>query len=158
MPTSRPTGFWDLPLELQERIFAYLEPRDKLCAREASWDFEYFVDVQVAVDSWFNLEERDTLLLSFDEFWCTTATEMALTRYENVHLIIAKSIVETQGCERILQVNSWLNVVTHGGERLFKTIEIPGTIRNCACRFGELTRLEGKQIGVRIREIARSQF
>ena len=68
--------------------------------------------------------------------------KMAMTRYDEVHLIIAKSIVETPGCERILQVNAWLNLVTQGGENLFNTIEIPGTIRNCACRFGELTRLK----------------
>ena len=141
MPPKAAT-FWDLPWVLREKIFSYLEPRDKLGALEASWDFDDLVDVQVATDSWFGLQERNTLLCSFDEFWCVTSMKMAMTRYDEVHLIIAKSIVETPGCERILQVNAWLNLVTQGGENLFKTIEIPGTIRNCACRFGELTRLK----------------
>ena len=151
MPTKRVTTFWDLPWNLRVKIFGYLEPRDKLGALEASWDFDDLVDVQVATDSWFGLQERDSLLCTFDEFWCVTSTQMALTRYNDVHLILAKCIVETQGCERILQVNIWLDSVTHGGDKLFKTIEIPGTIRNCACRFGELTRLGWERFGAMIR-------
>ena len=131
----------DLPIEVVERIFQFLDAYDIMATIEAAPSLEEACDFQIEVLTDFKiLPKKKKLIFVVKETDCQSAMSLALGYYSEVHIILSRSVVESWNCDQFYEALRWIDHVTNGGKILFASIEIVGRISKCACMFGMLTR------------------
>ena len=131
----------DVPAEVLRKILSYLSPKDELSVAEASPDFERASDLQVEYNTNMRIQEgKRKLLIVIGETDCRNALSSALLFYEEIHLILSRSIVEDGNCDSTYNLRRWFEEVTGDGVAPFTTIEVVGRIKFCGCKFAFLTR------------------
>ena len=135
------TTIESLPTELRRKIMGFLGTRDKLAAAEAAPTFDEACDVQIEHQTYFQSQrDKSILVLIVAETDCIEALKMALKHYSEIHLLLARSVVEEGNCDKLFGLRIWMDAVTDDGESPFTSIELVGQIPSCACGFGMLTR------------------
>ena len=130
-----------LPIEVVRKIIAFLDTRDEMSAAEALPLFDAASDLQLETSTDLKiLPKKKTLVVIVSETDCKTAISMALLHYEEVHLILCRSLVEKASSDSVYFLRRWLEELTADGVMPFKTIEMVGRMASCGCGFSSLTR------------------
>ena len=134
-------SFVDLPAEIRRRIMAYLPIRDKFSASEADSSMDEVNEMQLETSSNFKIKGTKTIVgVVINETRCQTAVKMALKRYKEVHLMVARSIVEDNREEAAVKLKNWLAEVTRNGRRKATSVEIFGYIYANSGIWGSLAK------------------
>ena len=136
MPTIK-----DIPIEVIEKILGFLNVREEMAAAESCPIFDNASKIQVETNSCFRIREgKRTLVLVLSETDCKSAMATALIYYDSVHIILGRSIAESNGCDQLYGLRKWCDEVTCDGVAPFSSIEVTGVIPSCGCGFAVFTR------------------
>ena len=131
----------DLPIDVIKKIVSFLDIRNEIAAAEAIPLFEAASEVQLENSTDFRIQDgKRILVVVTSETDCKSALSAALIYYKEVHLIISRSITETNSCDESYALRRYLEDITADGTAPFATIELIGKIPSCGCGFACLTR------------------
>ena len=127
--------------ELMKRLITLLGVRERVACAEASPTFDRVVEEQIECSTtWQWRRGKRILVLALKETEETESMHEFRAHYIEVHVILAKKIVEAPGHKNLKKALEWLKEVTYDGRVPVTTVEIMGSMGACGCRFGEIAR------------------
>ena len=120
---------------------SYLNPKDQQMAAEAAISMDRACDIQYEASSNFRISPtKSILVLVINETDCVTALKQAVKYYCQIHIILSKGVIKSGWGTVLRGIGRWLKAGTRNGYYPVTSIEIPGVIRQCACKFGRFFR------------------
>ena len=130
-----------LPTDVVKKILSYLSGRDEFSACEALPSFDFASDLQLEVTTDFRIREgKRILMVVASELDCKSSLCAALIYYKEVHLVLSRSMVETNSCDQAYFLRRYLEEITGDGTAPFASIELIGKMTSCGCGFACLPR------------------